>query len=161
MTNTRVNDEVRMNILVFREMCGVEFCPRIIIRSTMWNTMAGGPLSENSLGQNRARMDDFVADPSVFGDLIDAGATYKEFWSGSRGSCRDIMEHFANLPPGQMAIERQLNRSSKLKNTSVSSAITEEERRREREKRAIRKRGSHKSEKEHGSWLAGMMPGKK
>lgn len=158
--DTRVIDEARLDILVFKEMCGAESFPRVIVCSTMWDNIAVGPSHDELVRRNRMRMDEMLAHKSVFEGLIEGGAVYKEYWGNMSDPCREIMQRFANLPTPQTAIERQLRKSrNKVSGTTADSLITDEERRRDREKRRMREQNSHAG-KEQGSWLS-MIPGRK
>ncbi|KAJ8125625.1 hypothetical protein O1611_g8012 [Lasiodiplodia mahajangana] len=74
-TDTRFDADLKLNFEVIKAMCGPAFYSRIVICSTFWNIA-----SQDKFQQHKARVESFLADASAFGEVMQAGAEYREFW---------------------------------------------------------------------------------
>ncbi|KAI1742401.1 P-loop containing nucleoside triphosphate hydrolase protein [Xylaria scruposa] len=147
ITDTRLIGDSRLNLEIIKAMCGKRFYGRIVICSTMWNTLPRNP-TQQQLEEPRARMEQLLS--TGFRDLMEAGARYMEFRADQSDPCLDILKSFSSLRfAPKMAILEQLSHRRSVPETSSGKMIEEEHRRRAVERRPQRQASANIRDAEH------------
>ncbi|KAI1376171.1 P-loop containing nucleoside triphosphate hydrolase protein [Hypoxylon crocopeplum] len=147
ITDTRLTGDSKLNLEIIKAMCGKRFYGRVVICSTMWDTLPQN-VTQQQLEGHRARMEQLLS--TGFRSLMEKGAKYVEFKADQPDPCLDILKFFSSLRfPPKMAILEQLSQSRGVRETSPGRVIEDEHRRRVMEERPQRKDSAKVRDPEH------------
>lgn len=124
----RVTGNARLNFHVLQSLCGAHFFPRVLLATTMWETLPEAALHKASLTENELLQ-------TFWKEMDEGGARY--FRYHRTPSCRNAMLAALSKQPEplNLAVELELLRGAALEYTGAGSVLTAELRHRERKRR--------------------------
>ncbi|KAI0530323.1 P-loop containing nucleoside triphosphate hydrolase protein [Xylaria digitata] len=147
INETRLIMDSKLNLEIIKAMCGKRFHSRVVICSTMWDTLSEN-LTPQQLEKHQERMEQLLS--TGFRGLMESGAKYMEFRAGQPNACLDILKSFSSqrFPP-RMAILEQISQKRNVQETDSGKVIEEEHRRRAEEGKLQQPSSSRARDVEH------------
>ncbi|KAF2972989.1 hypothetical protein GQX73_g669 [Xylaria multiplex] len=147
INETRLIMDSKLNLDIIKAMCGKRFHSRVVVCSTMWDTLSED-LTPQQLEKHRERMEQLLS--TGFRSLMESGAKYMEFRADQPNACLDILKSFSSqrLPP-RLAILEQLSQMRSVQETDSGKVLEEEHRRRAEEGKLSNQSSSRARDVEH------------
>ncbi|CAJ2505078.1 Uu.00g124720.m01.CDS01 [Anthostomella pinea] len=134
ITDTRMIGNVRLNLDIIKAVVGRAFCSRVVICSTMWDTLSTQAITAKQ-GQFRERMEGLL--DSVFGSMMERGAHYKEFRPSDKDTCTNILDIFTSQRCApRLALAEQLSEKFHMRETKPGVVILDERKKRDKDRKA-------------------------
>ncbi|KAM7197374.1 hypothetical protein V8F33_005595 [Rhypophila sp. PSN 637] len=143
ITQNRMTGSARLNLAALKALCGEGFYPRVVVLTTMWNTIPSA--DDNDRCQQMRdectrREAQIMASPALWGDLVAGGARVMRFDSTPE-STACVLEHFmaagglggsVNDEGSSLSLVNELGtKRISLEETSAGRVLVEEKKRRE------------------------------
>ncbi|KAK4208098.1 hypothetical protein QBC37DRAFT_82397 [Rhypophila decipiens] len=141
ITQNRMTGSARLNLAALKALCGEPFYPRVVVLTTMWNTIPSSAADDRRQQMMRdectRREAQIMASPALWGDLVAGGARVMRF-DGTPESTACVLEHFMAMAGGdeggssRLSLVNELGTGISLEETSAGRVLVEEKKRREK-----------------------------
>lgn len=127
ITDTRVCGSDLLNLQMLKAIAGPQFYSRVVVASTMWDTIPNEELDQICQGREAALKNS----EKYWQDMIAGGCKYFRY-RGDEESGLQILHHFlSSQSPEPPAIIAQLNQRRPFEETDAGGILVEDRRRRE------------------------------